>query len=51
MVVLIQAIENWAEYRNLHTQPLIWHETAEEVTSEVRRGRTALTQVTSATHH
>jgi transposase len=49
---LIDAIELWAEHWNDDPKPFIWHKTAEEIITKVRRGRAALTAVTnSATHH
>jgi transposase len=48
---LIEAIETWTEHWNHDPKPFIWHKTAEEIIAKVRRGRTALTRVNSATHH
>lgn len=49
---LIDAIELWVEHWNDDPKPFIWHKTAEEIITKVRRGRAALTAVTnSATHH
>lgn len=48
---LIGAIETWAEHWNHDPQPFVWHKPAEEIIAKVRRGRTTLTQVKSATHH
>jgi len=49
---LIEAIELWVEHWNDDPKPFIWHKTAEEIITKVRRGRAALTAVTnSATHH
>jgi transposase len=49
---LIDAIELWAEHWNDNPRPFIWHKTAEEITTKIRRARAALTAVTnSATDH
>jgi len=48
---LIEAIELWAEHWNDDPKPFIWRKTAEEIIAKVRRGRTALTEAKSATHH
>ena len=48
---LTTAIELWADHWNDDPQPFIWHKTAEEIIKKVRRGRSALTRVTSATDH
>lgn len=48
---LIEAIELWAEHWNDDPRPFIWKKTAEEIITKVRRGRTALTEAKSATHH
>jgi len=48
---LIDAIELWAEHWNDNPRPFIWHKTAEEIITKVRRGRAALTQTKSATDH
>jgi transposase len=48
---LVDAIELWAEHWNDDPKPFIWHKTAEEIITKVRRGRTALTQTKSATDH
>jgi transposase len=48
---LQHAIEVWAEHWNDNPRPFIWHKTAEEIIAKVRRGRAALTQAKSATHH
>jgi transposase len=48
---LIDAIELWAEHWNDNPKPFIWHKTAEEIIAKVQRGRAALTQAKSATHH
>jgi len=48
---LTTAIELWADHWNDDPQPFIWHKSAEEIIKKVRRGRLALTRVTSATDH
>jgi transposase len=49
--VLIEAIESWVASWNEHPKPFVWHKAAEEIIAKVRRGRTALAQVKSATDH
>lgn len=46
---LIEAIETWAEHWNDEPTPFVWHKTAEEIIEKVRRGRSTLTRVKSAT--
>jgi len=49
---LIDSIETWTEHWNNNPKPFIWHKTAEEIITKVRRGRAALNQITeSATDH
>lgn len=48
---LLDAIYDWAAHWNRDPKPFIWHKTAEEIVAKVRRGRAALAQVKSATHH
>jgi transposase len=48
---LIEAIELWAEHWNDDPKPFIWHQSAEEIITKVRRGRATLTEVKSATRH
>ncbi len=48
---LIDAIETWVEHWNDDPKPFVWHKTAEEIITKVRRGRAALAQVKSATQH
>jgi transposase len=49
---LIDTIDEWAEHWNDHPRPFMWHKTAEEIITKVRRGRATLTHVTkSATDH
>jgi len=49
--VLVEAIELWAEHWNDDPQPFVWRKTADEIIAKVRRGRVALTEAKSATHH
>ncbi len=49
--VLIEAIELWAEHWNDNPQPFVWKKTADDIIKKVSRGRTALTEAKSATHH
>ena len=49
--VLIDAIDLWVEHWNDDPKPFIWHKTAEEIITKVKRGRGALTEAKSATHH
>ena len=48
---LLDAIYDWAHHWNAEPKPFVWHKTAEEIITKVRRGRTALTRAKSATHH
>ena len=48
---LIAAMKLWVEHWNHDPKPFIWHKSAEEILDKVRRGRSALDQVKSATHH
>ena len=49
--VLIEATELWAEHWNDDPKPFVWKKTADEIIEKVRRGRAALTEAKSATHH
>jgi transposase len=49
--VLIEAIEMWVEHWNDNPQPFVWKKTADDIITKVSRGRTALTEAKSATHH
>ena len=49
--VLIDAINQWVEHWNDDPKPFIWHKTADEIITKVKRGRAALTEAKSATHH
>ncbi len=51
VVVLVDAIDMWVEHRNNDPKPFIWHKTAEEIITKVKRGRTALTEAKSVTQH
>jgi len=48
---LIEAMKLWVQHWNEDPKPFIWHKTAEEIIEKVRRGRSALNQVKTATHH
>jgi transposase/transcriptional regulator with XRE-family HTH domain len=49
---LIDAIELWVEHWNDDPKPFIWHKTADEIITKVKRGRATLThQTKSATDH
>lgn len=48
---LIEAIDLWAEHWNDDPKPFVWKKTADEIIEKVRRGRAALTEAKSATHH
>ena len=48
---LLDAIYDWAHHWNADPKPFVWHKTAEEIITKVRRGRAALTQAKSATDH
>jgi len=48
---LIEAIELWAEHWNDNPKPFVWHKPAQEIIAKVRRGRSSLSRVISATHH
>jgi hypothetical protein len=48
---LIDAIDLWATHWNDDPQPFLWKKTANEIIEKVRRGRAALTEAKSATHH
>lgn len=47
---LVDAIEVWAEHWNDDPKPFMWHKTAEEIITKVRRGRESLARAKSATH-
>jgi|SRR5579875_784519 len=49
--MLVDAIESWIASWNAHPKPFVWHKAADEIIEKVRRGRAALAQVKSATHH
>jgi transposase len=49
---LVDAIEHWASHWNDDPKPFVWHKTAKDIITKVRRGRAALThQIKSATDH
>ncbi len=39
---LIDAIETWVEHWNDGPKPFIWHKTADDIITKVRRGRASL---------
>jgi hypothetical protein len=42
----------WTSHWNDDPKPFVWHKTAEQIITKVRRGRATLDRVTkSATHH
>src|ERR1019366_2942402 len=45
---LIEAIELWAEHWNDNPKPFVWHKPAQEIIAKVRRGRSSLSRVISA---
>ena len=47
---LIEAIDTWVEHWNDDPKPFVWHAAAGEIIAKVRRGRSALRQIKSATH-
>ena len=51
VTALIDAIELWTEHWNDDPKPFVWHQPAEEIIAKVRRGRTTLHQIKSATPH
>jgi transposase len=51
VAVLVEAIETWAEHYNDNPTKFTWTKTADEIITKVRRGRAALTEAKSATHH
>lgn len=48
---LIDAMYTWAHHWNLDPKPFVWHKTADEIITKVRRGRAQLHQIKSATDH
>jgi transposase len=48
---LLDAIYDWAHHWNTDPKPFVWHKTADEIITKVRRGRSALAQAKSATDH
>ena len=48
---LIEAINTWTDHWNQNPQPFIWHKTAQDIITKVKRGRAALHQTKNATHH
>ncbi len=51
VAVLVEAIETWAEHYNDNPTQFTWTKAADEIIAKVRRGRAALTEAKSATHH
>ena len=47
---LVASVRTWITNWNEDPKPFIWHKTAEEIVTKVRRGRASLAQVKSATH-
>ena len=49
---LVEVIDTWTSFWNDNPEPFIWTTNAQDIIAKVRRGRTALNDVTnSATHH
>ncbi|MCE2527600.1 MAG: hypothetical protein J4G00_08725, partial [Actinomycetia bacterium] len=48
---LIGAINTWTDHWNQNPRPFIWHKTSQEIITKVKRGRAALHQTNTATHH
>ena len=48
---LAAGIRDWVKAWNENPTPFVWHKTAQEIIRRVRRGRTSLTRVKSATDH
>ena len=48
---LTEAITTWAAHWNTDPKPFIWKATAQDVIAKVRRGRAALHQIKTQTHH
>jgi transposase len=48
---LVIAIEIWAEHWNDDPKPFVWKKPADEIIAKVKRGRSALASIKSATHH
>ncbi len=46
---LVEAIETWVEHWNDDPKAFMWHKSADEIITKVRRGRASLTRVKSAT--
>jgi transposase/transposase-like protein len=52
IAALTEAIDVWASHWNDDPKLFVWHKTAEQIITKVRRGRATLRRVTkSATHH
>lgn len=48
---LIDALQEWATQWNNDPKPFIWHKTADQIITKVKRGRATLHQIKSATDH
>jgi hypothetical protein len=48
---LVTEITAWVSHWNTNPKPFVWHAAADDILTKVRRGRTTLHQVTSATDH
>jgi hypothetical protein len=46
----VAAIELWTEHWNDDPKPFVWHKSANKNIEKVRRGRSALHQIKTATH-
>jgi len=52
VAALTEAIDQWASHWNDDPKPFVWHRTADQIITKVRRGRASLDRVTKcATHH
>ena len=48
---LVGAIDTWTSHWNDDPKPFIWHKAADQILEKVQRGRAALHQIKTATHH
>jgi transposase len=51
VAALTDAIDVWTSHWNDDPNPFVWHATAKQIITKVRRGRAALTHTKSATDH
>ncbi len=51
VIELIDAISDWSAHWHDDPKPFVWHKTAQEIITTVRRGRESLSQVKLATDH